>query len=124
MGGKDHVPRIVWDILEDTGTSQSSQAAMLDYLKEKGCTRTDSGYVALRAQHKARAETSARLSGQAGVRSSSAASASDAASAVNRSVYTLQKEDDEERGREVVIETPNIAPCKKRAGAPAPGGSN
>ena len=119
MGGRgEGVPRIVWDMLEDIGIGSSSQAAMLDYLKEQGCIRTDSGFVVLRAQDKAREETSARLSGQVGVRSSSAASASDAASAVNRTVYTLQAEGDQERGREVVIETPNIGPRQQRAGTP------
>ena len=81
--------------------------------------QTDSGFVALRAQEKARAETSARLSGQAVVSSSSAASAS-SASAGSRTVYTLPAEGGQERGREVVIDTPNIGPRKQRAGTPAP----
>ena len=124
MGGRgEGVPRTVWDILGDTGIAPGSHADMLDYLKEKGCIRTDSGFVALRAQEKAREDTSARLSGQAGVSSSSAASASSAsasaaASAGSRTVYTLPAEGDQERGREVVIETPNIGPRKQRAGTP------
>ena len=48
------------------------------------------------------------------------ASASDVASASTRTFFTLPAVASEERGREVVIETPKIAPRRQRAGAPAP----